>query len=158
MYDSNQFDSSSGEYNKRISKRHGLMPSPRLTSLLGRSVFSRTLPKNNIWSLIVWAWMTLLAFSQIKPLWENDFYIHIRMGNDILAHHRLTGNPSWVYGTGHVAWRTTMAIPEVLMALAYRVGGNTIFSLMMLVASLLILIIVWKTLRLLMPQVTKTRE
>lgn len=152
MYDSNQFDSSSGEYNKRISKRHGLMPSPRLTSLLGRSVFSRTLPKNNIWSLIVWAWMTLLAFSQIKPLWENDFYIHIRMGNDILAHHRLTGNPSWVYGTGHVAWRTTMAIPEVLMALAYRVGGNTIFSLMMLVASLLILIIVWKTLRLLMPQ------
>lgn len=152
MYDSNQFAPFPDEYNHQVSKRRRFVPSQKLTNLFGRSVFSRTLPKNNIWSLILWAWMTLLAFSQIKPLWENDFYIHIRMGNDILAHHRLTGDPSWVYGTGHVAWHTTMAIPEVLMALAYRVGGNTIFSLMMLVASLLILIIAWKTLRLLIPQ------
>lgn len=97
-------------------------------------------------------WGFLLSYINIRPLWENDFYLHLRMGNDILAHHRLTGDPSWVYGTAHVSWKTTMAVSEVLMALAYRYGGYPIFAVFLMFASVLILVIIWKTLRLLIPQ------
>lgn len=152
MHDSNQFSPLPEEYNNRVSRKRGFAPSPKLTETIGKSVFSRLLPKNNIWSLALWIWVVPLALGRLQPLWENDFYLHIRMGNDILAHHRLTGDPAWVYGSGHTPWRTTMAISEVLMALAYRIGGNTIFSLMMLAATLLIPFILWKTLRLLLPQ------
>ena len=138
--------------NLNVSKGFSAPAVMRTKSLIGKTLFSRTFPRDSVWTIGVWMWGLLLSYINIRPLWENDFYLHLRMGNDILAHHRLTGDPSWVYGTAHVSWKTTMAVSEVLMALAYRYGGYPIFAVSLMFASILILVILWKTIRLLIPQ------
>lgn len=83
-----------------------------------------------------------MAMNFLHPVWENDFFLHIRMGQDILSHHRLTGDPSWTFGP-HVPWLTTMAVSEVLMTLIFNYFGFVGFVILQVLAGLALIPIFW---------------
>lgn len=75
------------------------------------------------WGLIAWLTVPLAAVLALGPVSEVDLYWHIRMGADILANGRLTGDPAWTFGPTVGEWVTTQAVPEVLLHWIYEGGG-----------------------------------
>lgn len=66
----------------------------------------------------------LFGLYRISGRFEDvDVYWHVRVGNDILTHHRFTGDPSWVFDLPHHSWVTTQWLSEVLMAMLYNIFG-----------------------------------
>lgn len=78
---------------------------------------------SSTWGLIAWLMVPLSAVMALGSISEVDLYWHIRMGQDILANGRLTGDPGWTFGPAEVDWRTTQAVPEVLLYWLHQAGG-----------------------------------
>ena len=63
------------------------------------------------------------------PMSENDSFLHILMGRDILSEWRLTGSPDWTYGPTNADWVTFVHWPtQVLMAAGYDAVGFGFFT------------------------------
>jgi hypothetical protein len=74
------------------------------------------------WGVLAWLMVPFAAVLALGPISEVDLYWHIRMGADILANGRLTGDPSWTFGPA-ADWQTTQAVPEVLLHWLFEAGG-----------------------------------
>lgn len=94
--------------------------------------------------------VTLLILFLVISSWiavsdVNDLYWHVRMGEDILAHHRLTGDPLWTFGpVGDQKWVTTQALSEVLMYGWWKALGWGGFALLRFISGIIFLVILWK--------------
>lgn len=73
----------------------------------------------SVWTFFPPLLLLLGAAWAIRGVSETDVYWHILMGQDILLHLRLTGDPSWVFGPGDDTWQTTQWVSEVALYLAY---------------------------------------
>ena len=98
--------------------------------------------------------LPLIVIPLLKPVWENDIFLHNQMGKEILAHHRLGGNPNWLYGsaTQDKGWVTTMMVPEVLMYLIYHFLGLIGFTVIELLAGLALIPIMFFSINHLAPK------
>lgn len=84
-----------------------------------------------------WVWdfapillLPLAVFSALtKRVDENDIFIHVLMGRDILSEARFTGNPDWTYGPTNPDWVTLVHWPsQALMALGFDFWGFGFFA------------------------------
>ena len=105
-----------------------------------------------VYGLIPIILIPIVALPLLRPVWENDFFLHIQMGRDILAHHRLSGDPNWLYGPTRPNWVTTMAVPEVLMYLVYHFFGFIGFTILEVTAGLLLIPIIFSCVKYLAPK------
>jgi len=105
-----------------------------------------------VYSLIPLLLVPLVTIPLLRPVWENDFFLHLQLGKDILANHRLTGNPNWLYGPNRSGWVTTMAVPEVLMYLIYHYFGFIAFTILEVLAGLLLIPIFFLSIKFLAPK------
>jgi hypothetical protein len=123
------------------------MPNPQLAS--GRP----HLLKPSLLTLVAGfsLFITLSNFVTITDI--NDLYWHVRMGQDIIDNHRLTGDPSWVFGpVGDSAWVTTQAVSETLMYFWWRLFGWNGFASLRLLLGIAFLMALWWSNRSVIPE------
>lgn len=77
----------------------------------------------SVWSFFPPLLLLLGVSWAIRGVSETDVYWHILMGQDILEHMRLTGDPSWVFGPGNESWQTTQSASEIALYLGYSSLG-----------------------------------
>lgn len=100
-----------------------------------------------VWVLVPAVAVLLVAFMCTLPMSENDVYWHILMGQDILTHTRLDGNPIWVYGPSLDGWETTQPAAEVTLWWAWSLAGPVgVMGLRLLLAATAIAVL-WGILR-----------
>jgi hypothetical protein len=115
---------------------------------------ARSLASGWVWS--VWPWLlTLLSFTRLHASFDNDMFFHIRMGNWILQHHNLSGDPSWVYGTTALPWKTTESASEIVMAFLFNHFNWISFSIAKILLGAIFVGIVWHCLTRLAPLTAK---
>lgn len=114
----------------------------RVRTLLGRSSSNRPdsisrygisrIPAYSPWNILPVLALCIATLPFLTaPLVENDMFIHIMMGRDILEHGRLTGDPGWTYGTVDESWVTLVQWPtQVLMAWGWDFAGAGFFVAM----------------------------
>lgn len=83
-----------------------------------------------VWDLMVLALVAVLCGVAVTlPMSENDSFLHVLMGRDILGEGRLTGNPDWTFGPTNPDWITFVHWPtQVLMAAGYDALGFGFFT------------------------------
>ena len=102
-----------------------------------------------LWSGWVWAAATpLLALGSaiataLAPLSENDLYLHVLLGQEILANNRTTGNPNWVFTATNETWNTTTPLIEILYAHIDNLGAPAWAALHVLAAIAYVLLVAW---------------
>lgn len=92
------------------------------------------------WGLLAWLLVPLTAVATLGPIREVDVYWHIRMGADILASGRFTGDPAWTYGPADPSWGTTQAGAEILLYAIHSVGSWTGLLLFRVVMAALVMV------------------
>lgn len=100
----------SGTNSREPRRRH--RPLAGLAAVRVRDVLRGRSP----WWVLVAVTIAVLSIASTGPLDDVDAYWHVRIGADILAHHRLTGDPAWTFGPADPTWITTQWASEVLMS------------------------------------------
>lgn len=91
--------------------------------------------------------VAVLLFSvRAGSIWDyNDLYWHVRMGQDIWEHHRLTGDPAWTFGpVGDPGWVTTQGLSELVMYGLWKVAGWQGFLALKVVAAVVFMWLTWQ--------------
>jgi hypothetical protein len=109
--------------------------SPRGAPVLG---------SGTIWLLGLWMMGVGLTFTAVGPVWENDVFFHVRLGQWILAGGDPAGDPGWLFGpTAGQGWVNTMAPAEAVLALLHRWGGWPAVALIQVLAPAALLAGTW---------------
>lgn len=86
-----------------------------------------------VWAFVPWLLAVAAAGgTALSQIAENDLSLHVLLGRDILTRGRLTGDPTWLFGSqssGPLAsWRTTTPAAEVLFAWIDSIGAARAFA------------------------------
>lgn len=118
------------------------------------------MPVRWIWEGVGALLITASALSALlRPVSENDLFLHVLMGRDILANGRLTGDPVWTYGPANSDWTMYVHWPsQVLMAGGYDIVGVGFFAALHIVLIAAFFLLLALVLRRLVPSAESVSE
>lgn len=76
-----------------------------------------------VWGLVPWLLVARVAITAPELVWQDDVFLHVRMGLSLLAGQGLGGDPAWTFGPADPSFATPMPASQVAMALAYQWFG-----------------------------------
>jgi len=109
------------------------------------------------WVWAVWPWLiaAMVIFQKLNPVWENDVFLHVRLGEWILNGGGPAGDPRWTFGPFESGWINTLAPVETMMALLWRVGGYALIAAAAAILAGAVTVAVWWALSALAPDQAK---
>lgn len=111
------------------------------TAVLALDLPTESRPRRSLsaWILLAIVVGTLAAGTSLGPIKDHDIFLHVAVGDQILAHGRTPLPDPWAFSRGRSSWSSSSWAADVGLALIHRWAGDRGVVLLELVGTIMLL-------------------